>query len=110
VAGSGQAVLLASEIFAGGAATVGILRAEAQSPIWGVGVIRGTNGRGEPILAGFPAWGGDPFAAPGRIPFLVDGDSWSSHLWLLGGAKAVRAEILTSDRAGAASYLPVVWP
>jgi hypothetical protein len=110
VAPGGQGTFLSSEVFAAAGAAVGTFRAETATALWGVGVLRSVNSRDEEILVGFPAWGGAVSDAPGRLPYLVDGDSWSTHLWLLGGAQAVRAGIGTVDRNGAAWRLPVVWP
>ncbi|MCU0304887.1 MAG: hypothetical protein MUC56_12615 [Thermoanaerobaculales bacterium] len=112
-----QRLVLVGELFPGIPADHrGSVVASSGAPIWTVGVLRLVNGRGEQILAGFPAPGTeapDPNGGPATVyPFAVDGDSWSSEWWLLGslsnGATAVGLTF-TGER-GEPLRLPMEWP
>jgi cysteine-rich repeat protein len=106
----GQAPLLASELFPGASGSQGLLIATATGPVLGVAVLRSVNSRGEELLAGWPAWDGAPSEAPSRFPFLIDGDSWSTQLWLAGPADAAQTVLDTRGLDGSVLRLPVEWP
>jgi cysteine-rich repeat protein len=107
-----QIALLASELFPDLAAAPakGLLVATAPSELLGVAVLRGVNARGEALLAGWPAFDGQPAGASFQFPYLVDGDSWSTQLWLAGPADAARALLTARGLDGAPRPLPVEWP
>jgi hypothetical protein len=112
----GQGPLLASELFPGASGTQGLLvavAASSDSKLWGVAVLRSVNSRGEELLAGWPAWegrDGTPSESSFPFPYLIDGDSWSTQLWLAGPADAAQTLLDARGRDGSVLRLPVEWP
>jgi len=109
----GQVPLLASELFPGASGSQGLLVATAASAapeLWGVAVLRSVNSRGEELLAGWPAWDGASSEGPYQFPFLIDGDSWSTQLWLAGPGDAAQTLLDMRGRDGSVLRLPVEWP
>ncbi|HTP51300.1 MAG TPA: hypothetical protein VMK42_11420 [Anaeromyxobacteraceae bacterium] len=110
VAPGGQVPLLTSEVFPAAGPVEGVLEVDGAAEVWGVGVLRSVNARGEEILAGFPAFAGEQASATLRLPYLVDGDSWSTNLWLLGASRFLQAGLATRGTDGVSVALPMVWP
>jgi len=105
-----QRLVLASELFpAAGAAFHGQLRASADQDVDVAGFTRAVNTRGEEVIAGVPAL--DP--APGApdqthvFAYAVDGDTFASEWWLLGGADA---DLDLRDAAAQPRFLPMEAP
>lgn len=107
-----QRLVLVSEIFPeAGAAFHGQLRASADGPVDVAGFTRVVNGRGEEVIAGVPALDAAP-GAPGEahlFAYAVDGDTFGSEWWLLGG-DAASADLDLRDAAGQPRLLPMEAP
>lgn len=85
VPAGGQVLALVSEIFpTTGDDFQGVVTSSCGAETDAVGVVRQVNGRGEQILAGFPALDAASGGAASVFPFAVDGDSWSSEWWQIG--------------------------
>lgn len=84
----------------------GVLEGRAPAPLHVVGVGRAVNGRAEALHVGFPAPSGTP-GGPAFLSWAVDGDSWTTALWLLHpGASTLDVDLVTTGRDGA----PLPWP
>jgi len=85
VPAGGQILALVREVFpAAGDDFQGVVTSSCGAETDAVGVLRQLNGRGEQILAGFPALDASSGGGEGVFPFAVDGDSWSSEWWQIG--------------------------
>ncbi len=71
---------------------VGQLVVDTDIPVHGVGHLRLTNQRGQPIAAGFPAITEEPAQEFGALS--IDGDSWQSEWWFINRAASAAAALL----------------
>lgn len=112
VPAGGQVLALVSEIFpSAGDDFQGVVTSSCGAETDAVGVVRSVNGRGEQILAGFPALDAASGDVDSVFPFAVDGDSWSSEWWQIGrwlGSSTTSTFTFFGDE-GEVIHLPMEW-